>query len=106
MTSKHWERTQELFFPALERQGKSRSAFLDKSCGGDEALRHEVESLLAYANASEKFLETPAFELMHEPLVEIWKDENQQTDYPPGGKMAFLDGWLRRQGSVVRIHGE
>ena len=37
-----------------------RPALLDARCGGDEALRHRVESLLRAHDASGAFLETPA----------------------------------------------
>src|SRR5258708_100148 len=38
------------------------AAFLDAACGGDAALRREVESLLAYATAADGFLERSALE--------------------------------------------
>jgi eukaryotic-like serine/threonine-protein kinase len=37
-----------------------RAAYLTEACGGDEALRHEVESLLASDAHATSFLETPA----------------------------------------------
>jgi serine/threonine protein kinase len=45
---------------ALERPPAERDAFLTEACGGDEALRHEVESLLAQDKAASSFLRTPA----------------------------------------------
>src|SRR5262245_49299922 len=48
---------------ALERPSEQRSAFVAAACGGDEALRREVESLLAQDTAANRFLETPALEV-------------------------------------------
>lgn len=47
---------------ALDREPDTRGAFVAEACRGDEELRHEVESLLAYAAASRSFIETPALE--------------------------------------------
>src|SRR5208282_2922075 len=40
-----------------------RAAFIEQACGDDEALRREVESLLAQTQDTESFLEEPALEL-------------------------------------------
>ena len=37
----------------------SAARFLTEACEGDDVLRQEVESLLAYESASARFLETP-----------------------------------------------
>src|SRR5688572_1800787 len=47
---------------ALERPANERAAFLADACHGDDALRQEVESLLAHASPAEQFLEHPAVE--------------------------------------------
>ena len=44
---------------ALDREPRERAAFVTAACGGDDALRAEVESLLGYAMSSERFLSTP-----------------------------------------------
>lgn len=50
-------RVQELFDQAAELPTPDRSAFLDKECAGDAALRREVEELLAHdALAPTRFL--------------------------------------------------
>ena len=48
MEPKRWQKIEELYHAALGRGESERPAFLDQACGGDEALRREVESLLAY----------------------------------------------------------
>ena len=40
-----WERVQELFGEALERDGDERTKYLDANCEDDE-IRAEVESLI------------------------------------------------------------
>jgi non-specific serine/threonine protein kinase/serine/threonine-protein kinase len=51
---------EEIFFAALEIEGRdARSAFLDQACG-DPELRHRVERLLARDAQASSFLESPA----------------------------------------------
>ena len=45
---------------ALEHPENERAAFLANACRGDDALRREVESLLAHASPAEEFLAQPA----------------------------------------------
>ena len=44
---------------ALDRDPRERAAFVAAACGGDEALRQEVEALLAHAQTAEGFLAAP-----------------------------------------------
>ena len=48
----------------MARPVEGRAAFLAESCAGDEALRHEVESLLAQQSAAVGFMSTPAVALV------------------------------------------
>ena len=59
MESERWQQVERLYHLALEQQTGLRSAFVAQACAGDEALRREVESLLA-ADAGQDFLEEPA----------------------------------------------
>ena len=47
---------------ALARDPTDRAAFLREACTDDEALRQEVESLLRYEDAADRFMERPAVE--------------------------------------------
>lgn len=47
-TPEHYQQVSEILKAALERPASERSAYVDEACSGDEALRSEVESLLAY----------------------------------------------------------
>ena len=49
----HWTTVKRIHQSALDVDPSERAAFVDKSCGGDEALRREVESLLTYATEAE-----------------------------------------------------
>jgi hypothetical protein len=57
--SGRWRRVEALCHAALERDTSERSAFLTAACGGDEALRREVDALLAHERSAEAFLESP-----------------------------------------------
>ena len=52
-----WEQIIEIFNSALERSSSERNDFLCQACGQDDALRAEVESLLA--SYDHTFLENP-----------------------------------------------
>ena len=56
-------RIEDLCEAALARAAGEREAFLAEACGGDGALRREVDALLAHAPAAEAFLEAPLGEL-------------------------------------------
>src|ERR1051325_4149363 len=60
MTSERWKEVKEVFASALEREPEERSPFLDRACNGDDALRREVESLLASHQEAGEFIESPA----------------------------------------------
>jgi serine/threonine protein kinase/tetratricopeptide (TPR) repeat protein len=52
-----WDQVKEIFSQALERQPEERSTFLRQACGGDDALRAEIESLLSSFDGASTFLE-------------------------------------------------
>ncbi len=58
MTDKRWNQVETLFRQALEREPHDRGTFLGEVCVGDEALRREVESLLAHSENAGSFLES------------------------------------------------
>ena len=47
MSEQRWQRIEEICHEALERAPDERAVFVREACAGDEALRAEVESLLA-----------------------------------------------------------
>ena len=60
MQPERWRHVDEILGAALEREATQRSAFLDEACAGDAALRYEVESLLAAAQATSDLEKPPA----------------------------------------------
>ena len=56
----NWARVKEVFAGARALSTDSRPAYLAEACAGNEALRQEVESLLASDQRAKSFLEAPA----------------------------------------------
>jgi eukaryotic-like serine/threonine-protein kinase len=70
MKADEWQRINDLFHAALEREPGERAAFLADACAGDEGLRLEVESLLASHDPSDNFIESLAPDLAAGLLAE------------------------------------
>jgi Tol biopolymer transport system component/predicted Ser/Thr protein kinase len=68
--SERWQQVEQLYHAALECDAKERSAFLAEACAGDDSLRREVESLLAYEDQAENFIESPALEVVAKVMAE------------------------------------
>jgi eukaryotic-like serine/threonine-protein kinase len=60
MSPAQYERVRELFLAARDEPPDGRGPFLRSACDGDDEVRQEVESLLANADRSGSFLQTPA----------------------------------------------
>jgi hypothetical protein len=58
------DRISSLHDAALACAPAERGAFLTEACEGDDDLRREVESLLAYESTAVRFLERPAADVM------------------------------------------
>jgi len=61
MTTAELQRVREIFEAALDRPPEDRQAWLDSACDGDEAVRAQVEKLLAAHNRAVHFLDAPPF---------------------------------------------
>src|SRR5262245_21716205 len=71
MSPDRWQQVQELYHAALELEPNQRSAFVKENCDGDEAVRREVEALLAsHGKAGSSYLETPALKLAAHAVAE------------------------------------
>src|SRR5690242_19653595 len=79
MGPERWQRIERLYHAALEVEESLRVAFLQDACGGDEALRREIEALLSREKRAEKFMETPALEVAARTLAQ---DRNQNQPKP------------------------
>jgi TolB-like protein/cytochrome c-type biogenesis protein CcmH/NrfG len=60
MTPARFQTIEEIFLAAVEQEPEQVSAFLDTACDGDEALRREVEELLASDQKAGRFMEKAA----------------------------------------------
>lgn len=69
-TPARWHHVERLYHAALALDEPERSAFVRDASEGDEALRREVDSLLAYSSDPRRFLETPAIEVLASGFVE------------------------------------
>lgn len=78
MGPERWQRIEHLYHSALALEESQRGAFLKGSCAADEALRREVESLLACYGRAENFMEVPALEMMADVLAE---DQDQGSTF-------------------------
>lgn len=58
MLTERWREIESIYHSACERKPEDRRAYLDIACGSDQALRNEVESLLANEDSAADFLET------------------------------------------------
>src|ERR1051325_11184774 len=61
MTPERWREVERVYQSAVDREPRLRAAFLAEACGGDEALRREVDSLLAL-NQSPVLVDEPAWQ--------------------------------------------
>lgn len=60
MTPEQWQRTQELFFSALEQPTHVRAEWPAQACAEDELVFKEVEAMLAARADAGDFLQSPA----------------------------------------------
>jgi len=58
-----WQKVEQLFHAALEREPGARDAFLADACNGDDDLRREVETLVAADNRETPFMTSPAMDV-------------------------------------------
>ena len=63
MTPERMQQIEAIFHDACHLAPGERAAFLDQACAGDQALRREVELLLASDEQAATLIETPAIEL-------------------------------------------
>jgi eukaryotic-like serine/threonine-protein kinase len=62
MNQERWQRIEQLYHAALERDADQRTSFLAQACADDASLYREVELLLAANEQADEFLATPALE--------------------------------------------
>ena len=85
MPSDRWKEIEQLCNQALTLTEDQRGAFLQSACVGDDELRREVESLLAFQKRAENFIETPAFDQAAKAIAESGYESHTAT--PRIGRM-------------------
>jgi len=89
MHPERWRKIEQVLKSALERDESQRAAFVREACAGDEGLRHEVESLLAYQDEAGKFLEGPALEVAAKNLAEEQTQSRLSTEGMIGKTVSY-----------------
>jgi serine/threonine protein kinase len=82
VTPERWAQIRQIFEGALERAPKDRAAYLRVVCARDDAMRREVESLLASHDDASGFLAKPAVELGQ--TLHYSGPGEESAEYPAG----------------------
>ena len=99
MDSERWQNVERLYHAAMECEESQRAAFLIRACGGDEALRREVESLVSYGGRSGRFIEGSALEVVAPALA---GDEGDGQD-PASDETRIVEKMIGKRISQYRI---
>src|SRR5215469_10091924 len=79
MTPERWQQIKELLYQAQELAPEERSAFLERCCSSDHALRQEVETLLSSSDAARtSFLENSPGQVTLTPGTKLGDYEVQK----------------------------
>ncbi len=70
MKDERWQQVERLYHSVVAKPSSERSDFLVEACAGDEDLRREVESLLAYEDRAQTFIESPALDIAARMMAE------------------------------------
>ncbi len=62
MSLANWEKIKKIFLEAIELAPENRARFLEEKCGGDIALRAEIEQLIRQDEAASGLMSRPAIE--------------------------------------------
>ena len=74
MEPERWQQIKEVLIGLSQREESDRHVFLEQACAGDENLRDEVESLLAYEKESEDLIELPPRRMVADLLTQYESD--------------------------------
>ena len=77
MTKERYSQVKSLFQLVLDQPADQRQAFLEKACGADRALQHEVLQLLNADSSSADFLSHPAITPVSQILEQAARDQEE-----------------------------
>ena len=80
MDDEVWLRVEQLYHAAMELEENQRKDFLDRECAGDQALRGELESLIAYGRQTGRIIDKPAWDAVVGALAKELHAHN--SNYP------------------------
>ena len=82
MKAERWRQIESLYLDALEVDEGERSSFLKISCGEDEELHHEVESLLPYEKHTGDIIDSSHLLVAAEWLAQSTRDPDRLRELP------------------------
>ena len=71
MLPERWKQVDGILQSALDLTVEEREAFLRQACAGDQALEHEVRSLLAADQPAGHFMDTPAIDIAARAMAHV-----------------------------------
>jgi serine/threonine protein kinase len=96
MEPERWQEIERLCYATLNEERSARAAFLERACGGDEALRRAVELLLAQHEKDDGFLEVPAIEVAARGMARDQQQDATELAPPPATETADYGGSVER----------
>ena len=66
-----WARITDIYHATITRPPEERASFVGQECHGDESLRKQVEAMVKSHERSGDFIESPAFTIAPELLIEV-----------------------------------
>jgi predicted ATPase len=97
-------RVTELFFAALEVAPEERASFLDAACGGDAALRAEVDRLVAADAAAGSLFDAPLGDVFRKSATPP-PAEPPAPPIPRGLRPQYLASFVGREREVGEVKG-
>ena len=80
-TTQQWQRVQDLFHAALEKDPAERSIFLEQACAGDEALQREVAFLISAHETEDHFIDSPGYVAARDVLAAHHFEPGEMLSY-------------------------
>jgi hypothetical protein len=103
MTPERHRQIGDLYHEALQIDADRRPDFLHQVCGNDEELLREIESLLAYQDRAQSFIESPAWEVAAVAFAEESSNEDRTRTREESPDLKAESPRVKRRGIRIRI---